>query len=66
MGVSFFFNRGKDVARFFFLFNFFIYGRAGPSLLRELFSRFGEPGLHFVAVCALLIALASLVVEHRL
>ena len=50
---------------FFFLI-FFIYGRAGPSLLHGLFSSFGERGLLFVAVCRLLIALASLVTEHRL
>ena len=66
MGVSFFFNRGKDIAWFLFLFNFFTYGRARPSLLHGLFSSFSERGLLFVAVCGLLIALASLVTEHRL
>ena len=43
----------------------FIYGCAGSSLLHRFFSSCGEPGLLFIAVHRLLIAVASLV-EHRL
>ena len=39
---------------------------AGSSLLCGLFSRCGEHGLSLVAVCGLLIAVASLVAEHRI
>ena len=66
MVVFSFFNRGKDVARFCLLFNFFIYGHAVPSLLRGLFSSLGEWGLLFVAVGGLLTVVASLAAERRL
>ena len=48
---------------FFFLFSL---GSAGSWLLRGLFSSGGEQGLSFAAVQRLLVAVASLVVEHRL
>ena len=55
------------VCKFLFLFlNLFIFGCVGSSLLRAAFSSYGERGLLFVAACGLLIAVASLVVEHRL
>ena len=52
----------------FFLINLFIYllfifGCIGPLLLRAAFSCCGERGLLFIAVCRLLIAVASLVAE---
>ena len=51
---------------FLFVFHcFIIWGCAGSSLSGKLFSRCGEPGLLFIAVHRLLIAVASLV-EHRL
>ena len=43
-----------------------IFGFFGPLLQRGLFSTCGEQGLVFVAVCRLLIAVAPLIVEHRL
>ena len=52
---------------FLFLFHYFInFGCAGSSLLGKLFFSPGELGLLFVAVRRLLIAVASLVVEHGL
>ena len=42
------------------------FGCAGSSLLCGLFSRYSELGLLFAAMCGLLSALASLVVEHML
>ena len=52
---------------FFCLFIYlFIYGCVGFSLLGAGFSSCGERGLLFVAVCGLLIAVASLVAEHGL
>ena len=45
---------------------FFIFGCVGSSLLSGAFSSCGERGLLFVAERRLLIALASLVAEHRL
>ena len=44
----------------------FIFGCVGSSLLRGLFSSCGEQGLLFIVVHGLLIAVASLVVEHGL
>ena len=44
----------------------FIFGCVGSSLLRAAFSSCGERGLLFIAVHGLLIAVASLVVEHEL
>ena len=49
-----------------YLFYLFIFGCVGSSLLRRAFSSCGERGLLFVAVRGLLIASASLVVEHGL
>ena len=52
---------------FLFLFRcFIILGCAGSSLSGKLFSSCGELGLLFIAVRRLLIAVASLVVEHGL
>ena len=45
---------------------FIIFGCVGSSLLRGLFSSWGERGLLFIAVHGLLIAVASLVAEHGL
>ena len=53
----------KRIIFFFFLFSL---GSAGSWLLRGLFSSGGEQGLSFAAVQRLLVAVASLVVEHRL
>ena len=47
-------------------FYLFIYGCAGSLGLCRFFSSCGEQGLLFIAVCRLLIAVTSLVVEHRL
>ena len=44
----------------------FIYGHARSSLTCGLFSSCGEQGLLLVAVCGLLVAVASLVAEHGL
>ena len=44
----------------------FIFGCAGSSLLLEAFSGCGEQGLLLVLARGLLIAVAPLVVEHRL
>ena len=44
----------------------FILGCAGSSLLCALLSSCGEQELLFVAICRLLIMVASLLVEHRL
>ena len=44
----------------------FIFGCVGSLRLRAAFSSCGERGLLFVAVRGLLIAVASLVVEHGL
>ena len=53
----------------FFKFIYFIYlflAALGLRCCSWAFSSCGEQGLLFVAVCGLLIAVASLVVEHRL
>ena len=51
----------------FFFFKFIVFfGCAGASLLHGLFSSCSEWGLLPVAVCGLLNAVASLVVEHGL
>ena len=44
----------------------FIFGCAGCSLLCRAFSSCGEGGYSLVAVCRLLTAVASLVLEHGL
>ena len=49
----------------FFLINLFL-AALGHCCCARAFSSCGERGLLFVAVCRLLIAVASLVVEHRL
>ena len=49
-----------------YLFHLFTFGCAGSSCCAWAFSSCGEQGLLFVAVCGLLIAVASLVAEHRL
>ena len=54
---------------FFFLNKFiylFIFGCIGLCCCTQAFSSCGERGLFFVAVCGLLIAVASLVEEHGL
>ena len=55
----------------FFFFNKFIYfiyflAVLGPHCCMQAFSSCGEQGLLFIAVRRLLIAVASLVAEHRL
>ena len=45
---------------------FFFFGCVGSLLLHMAFSSCGEQGLLFVAVHGLLIAVASVVVEHGL
>ena len=53
----------------FFLKIYFIYlflAALGLRCCTRAFSSCGERGLLFIAVCGLLIAVASLVVEHRL
>ena len=67
----FFIKLGKIslvVKYFIYLFIYlFIFGCVGSSLLyAQAFSSCGEQGLLFVSVCRLLIAVASLVAEHRL
>ena len=42
----------------------FIFACAGSSLLCKLFSSWGEQGLLFVALCGLLLAVASLAAEQ--
>ena len=49
-----------------YLFSLFIFGYTWSLLLPGLFSSCGEWGDSLVAVHGLLIAMASLVVEHRL
>ena len=49
-----------------FFFQYYIFGCVGFSLLHGTFSSCGDWGLLSVAVCGLLIVVASLVVEHRL
>ena len=48
---------------YFFLFSFFL-AVLGLCCCAQAFSSCGEQGLLFVVVCGLLIAVASLVVEH--
>ena len=62
-------SKSRVEPRYFFLINLFylfIFGSVGSLLLCADFSSRGEQGLLFVAVRRLLIAVASLVVEHRL
>ena len=49
-----------------FFFSVFLFGCVGSSSLAGLFSSCGAQGLLFVAVCGLLIAVASLVAEQEL
>ena len=61
--------KGQVTFFFFFFLNFiylFIYGCVGLRCREWAFSSCGERGLLFLAVRGLLIAVASLVVEHRL
>ena len=60
-----FFFKGNFIFIYLFIY-LFIFGGIGSSLLRGLFSGCGEQGLLFIAVCGLLIAVASLVVEDGL
>ena len=56
-------------SRLFFFFNLFIYlflAALGLRCCTRAFSSCGERGLFFISVRGLLIAVASLVVEHRL
>ena len=53
----------KKFIQFIYL---FIFGCVGSSLLRVAFFSCGKRGLLFVAVCGLLIEVASLVAEHGL
>ena len=46
--------------------NYFIFGLAGSLLLQRLFSSCGDWGHSLIAVCGLLTAEASLLVENRL
>ena len=58
---SFFFNL------FFYIYSILFLGAAlGLCCYAQAFSSCGELGLLFVVVCRLLIAVASLVAEHRL
>ena len=50
----------------FILFYLFIFGCFGSSLLCAVFSSCGERGLLFLAVQGFLVAVTSLVAEHRL
>ena len=51
----------------FFIYIYFFFGCAGSVLPHRLFSGCGEQGGHsLVVMCGLLIAMASLVIEHRL
>ena len=65
-------NESKLIATrdsFFFLIYLFVYlilAALGLCCCAQAFSSCGERGLLFVAVCGLLIAVASLVAEHRL
>ena len=49
-----------------FMYSFLVFGYAGSSLLRGLFSSCGKPELLFIAVHRLLIVMASVVADHRL
>ena len=51
---------------FIYLFIFLFLAVLGLRCCERAFSSCGEPGLLFVVVCGLLIAVASLVEEHRL
>ena len=58
-----------SLTRFFCLFVFLIYlflAALGLRCCARAFSSCGEWGLLFIAVCGLLIVVASLVAEHRL
>ena len=55
-----------SVVCFFKFICLFIFGYAGSLLLHGLFSNWGEQSLLSVVLCGLLIAVASLIVEHGL
>ena len=62
---------GFSTGEYFFLQLYFIYlfifwAALGLRCCAQAFSTCGEQGLRFVAVCGLLIAVASLIVEHGL
>ena len=58
-------SMSRNLARFYFLY-LICFGCAGSFLLHGLFSTCSEWGLLFVLVQGLLIAVASLVAQHRL
>ena len=60
-GLAFFFL--LFISKLIYLFLFL--AALGRRCCTQAFSRYGERGLLFVAVCGLLIAVASLVAEHR-
>ena len=55
----------KNIYIFIFIFNLFLVA-LGLCCCAWAFSSCSEQGLLFVALCGLLIVVASLVVEHRL
>ena len=55
-----------SVVFFFFFIHLFIFDCAGSLLPHGLFSNWGEQSLLSVVLCGLLIAVASLIVEHGL
>ena len=60
----FFFFFGKHFLNFYLF--IFIFGCIGSFCCMQAFSNCGKRGLLFIVVCGLLIAVASLVVEHGL
>ena len=56
----------KNIYLFICLFIYLFLAALGPHCCAQAFSSCGEQGLLFVAVCRLLIAVASLVAEHGL
>ena len=59
-------EKNRDKILFLKFIYLFIFGCIGSLLLRVAFSSCSKRGLLFVAVHGLLIAVASLVAEHRL
>ena len=64
--IILFFFLNKFIYLFIYLFIFLFLAVLGLHCCAQAFSSCGEQGLLFVAVCGLLIAVASLVAEHRL
>ena len=62
MKFFFLYWSGVDFLNFYL----FILGCAGSSLLYGLFSSYSKQELLFLAMCRFLIAVASLVAEHRM